>query len=750
MASSNTAWGIELGSGAIKAIKLAASDGGVEILEYAHVPHSKVLSTPDLDPDDAMRVALGQFAATRDLSKASVGVGIPGNQSFARFAKLPPVEPKKVPEIVKFEAIQQIPFGLEEVEWDYQTFASDDSPEIEVGIFAVTRERVNRQLSMLRDVGILPDAVMVNPVAVFNALSYDLAFTEKTPGTVILDVGTNATDLIVADQGRVWVRTFPLGGHHFTEALVNAFKLSYPKADRLKREAEKSKHARHVFQAMKGVFGDLAQETQRSMGYYQSLHPEAELTRVIGIGSTFQLPGLRRFLKQQLQVEVYRVEQFKRVKGDGGELPEEVDALSLEMMPAYGLALQGLGLNTIGANLMPVSELRRTVWRKKVVPMGIAAGLAVASGAGMFAGYVLDQAALPTEPPVISRVRSTLNTLKREAEEAGVTQSGADVSLGEQLLSLGNVRQPHGRLVADVSELLAFADGQVRSWQTDRGDGPAQGFRFGELSTTYRAGAGGGAMPGAGVSAGGVPSVPAAVGRGGGGGSRGRGGRGFRGAPTPPAGLGQAGGGGLLSPAGDLNAAYDRFEIELTVYTAQPDARDFVLETVRPWLVQNAVRDGVEYTLVGMERELDFVDLGTDRGAGGLSQRRGGGGLSGGRVADSRGYDGRESEGGGGRRVTPRGVPGESRRGGGGRDSGSGVAVSAGGASERMGELSLSEMAPLPEDVVARPENEAKFLIRWTAAYLPPDPGLDGASDGMGEGGAGSDAGLGAEGGGGR
>lgn len=36
------------------------------------------------------------------------GFSIPGHSSFARFAKLPPVEPKKVPEIVKFEAMQQI------------------------------------------------------------------------------------------------------------------------------------------------------------------------------------------------------------------------------------------------------------------------------------------------------------------------------------------------------------------------------------------------------------------------------------------------------------------------------------------------------------------------------------------------------------------------------------------------------------------------------------------------------------------
>ena len=50
------------------------------------------------------------------------GVGVSGQSSFARFIKLPPVEPKKIPEIVRFEAIQQIPFPLDDVEWSYQLF----------------------------------------------------------------------------------------------------------------------------------------------------------------------------------------------------------------------------------------------------------------------------------------------------------------------------------------------------------------------------------------------------------------------------------------------------------------------------------------------------------------------------------------------------------------------------------------------------------------------------------------------------
>ncbi|MFN7337801.1 MAG: pilus assembly protein PilM, partial [bacterium] len=204
MASANACWGIEVGASSVKALKLEATgDGKVKVVDYAIVQHAKPLSTPGVDANDVIRVSLGQLASQLDLSKASVAVSVPGHAAFARFAKLPPVEPKKVPDIVKFEAMQQIPFPLEEVEWDYQTFVTPDSPEIEVGIFAIHRDRVMERLAMLQDVGITPSHIVLSPIAVYNALAYDLDFDTNTPGTIIVDVGTTSTDLVVATPGRV-------------------------------------------------------------------------------------------------------------------------------------------------------------------------------------------------------------------------------------------------------------------------------------------------------------------------------------------------------------------------------------------------------------------------------------------------------------------------------------------------------------------------------------------------------------------
>lgn len=569
MASANACWGIEVGASSVKALKLEATgDGKVKVVDYAIVQHAKPLSTPGVDANDVIRVSLGQLASQLDLSKASVAVSVPGHAAFARFAKLPPVEPKKVPDIVKFEAMQQIPFPLEEVEWDYQTFVTPDSPEIEVGIFAIHRDRVMERLAMLQDVGITPSHIVLSPIAVYNALAYDLDFDTNTPGTIIVDVGTTSTDLVVATPGRVWVRTFPVGGHQFTEALVEAFQLTYPKAEKLKREAEDAKHARQVLQAMRPVFTDLAQDIQRSIGYFQSLNKDANLTRLIGVGATFELPGLRKFLKQQLGMDVYRIENFKKAEVDA-DRAHALNTASLQLCTCYGLALQGLELNTVGGNLMPVSVVRESMWKEKVPWFGLAAGLAVASSVTMFARPWMDKIAIDANPPgqIIASVMRQFSEQKQQAEEAKVLDAGQPDLRAANAVALFEKRDTVPAILGDAMKLFEIADAKAKGWpslmQIKNPDGSlmsdvaGSAFKIENLDTNF---------------------IP----------------------PDPPADPFATPDGSEANKDPLKIGAYPRVECVLEVTTNQPESRQFVKRVVDEWrarVEQDKLRSGFDYVV---------------------------------------------------------------------------------------------------------------------------------------------------------
>ena len=134
------------------------------------------------------------------------------------------------------------------------------------------------------------------PLALYNFMTFDEQLA--TDGaTLLADVGADKTDLVVADGPRIWTRTIQIGGNNFTEALVKAFKLSFPKAEKLKRTAATSKYARQIFQAMRPVFADLVQEIQRSMGYYTAHAPRGAVQEGRGAGQrlppagTSEVPG---------------------------------------------------------------------------------------------------------------------------------------------------------------------------------------------------------------------------------------------------------------------------------------------------------------------------------------------------------------------------------------------------------------------------------------------------------------------------
>lgn len=579
MPSPSIVWGIEIGASSIKAMKMeAAGDEGVRILEYAVIQHPKPLSTPGVDANDVLRVSLGALTSQHDLTKGTIAVSVPGHAGFARFAKLPPVEPKKVPDIVKFEAMQQVPFPLDQVEWDYQTFISPDSPEVEVGIFAITRDRVNERLAMLADFGINPAYVVLSPLAVYNALNYDLQFGPTTPGTIIVDVGTTSTDLVIATPGRMWVRTFPIGGHQFTEALVNQFQLSYPKAEKLKREAEDSKHARQVFQAMRPIFTDLAQDIQRSIGYYQSLNRDANLTRLIGVGSTFNLPGLRKYLKQQLSMDVYRIEEFRRAAVPGAKpgdaKNQELNASALSLCTAYGLGLQALELNAVGGNLMPVAVLRKSMWKEKVPWFGLAAGISILAGGITFIGPVRDyfevQGPNGVVPPLVSQAVSAADARKQAAAAAGVTQIGEPDFRAANMVALMEKRGVYRQIADDVAAMMEDANQKATTWAAslapkDGGEAPkapeGPAYTLRRFVTTYE----------------------------------------------PPADemadlmSGNFGGESSAADPMGINKV-PRIKCVLEVTTSQPEARRFADETLTRWLGQNSRREGVQLEYRAMPR----------------------------------------------------------------------------------------------------------------------------------------------------
>ncbi|MBA7639377.1 Cell division protein FtsA [subsurface metagenome] len=346
-------------------------------------------------------------------------VSVPSQNSFARFVNLPPVEQKRIPELVKFEAVQQIPFDINNVQWDWQIMTEADSPEIKVGIFAIKNEVVSSALEHFGREDVQVSYVQMSPMALYNYVLYDRPdlVTSDSEATVVLNVGADNTDLVVCTNSTVWQRCILIGGNAFTKAIADTFKLNFDKAEKLKRTAPVSKYARQIFQAMRPVFTDLASEVQRSLGFYKSSNPNTKIVKIIGMGGGTKLRGLLKYLQQTLQIPVERPDAFKRLAIGPGVSPAKFHESVCDFGIVYGLALQGLGLARIESNLLPRSIARSMAWAGKGRYFIAAACMLLAVSLLCFARTGLDGMNYKKNSQDRQRIGGILNTVEDAKEK---------------------------------------------------------------------------------------------------------------------------------------------------------------------------------------------------------------------------------------------------------------------------------------------------------------------------------------------
>ncbi len=394
MAKIQAVWALDIGQAALKALLLVPGKAPDEVVAEAfdYVEYPKLLSQPDADPDQLVREALETFLERNDLKGCKVSIAVPGQSGLVKFIKLPPVEKKRIPDIVKFEARQQIPFALEEVVWAYQQIGREEEEGdegftmAEVGLFAMKRDQITRAILPFTAAGIEVDIVQMGPLALYNYFTFDqLEGSDTKDPVVLLDIGADNTDLIITDGDRIWQRNVPIGGNHFTRALTKELKLTFAKAEHLKRNATKAPDPRSIFTAMRGVFNDFASEVNRSIRFYSSMNRQAKITKIVGLGNGFKLPGLQKFLQQNLSQEVEKLETFAKLSGDEVKTAPQFQENLASFAVAYGLGVQGLGKSVLRTNLLPPEVEQARLIRAKKPWVLVASALLMLGLAGLFA-----------------------------------------------------------------------------------------------------------------------------------------------------------------------------------------------------------------------------------------------------------------------------------------------------------------------------------------------------------------------------
>lgn len=334
-----TAWGLDIGGHALKAVKIIQTSGGllIEDLDIIEYPALK----PDINffQSQHIKEAIQIFLAKHHIAKTDhVLVSIPGQFVLSRFTTVPPVDKKQLKDVVSYEAKQQIPFDLKDIVWDYQQL-SEQVPAtegVEIGLFASKRTTLDQILTNIVSLKPGLTALQVSPLAISNLIFFD---RQVDGPSIIINTEAENTDIVIIDGLHLWLRSITLSA----------------------------------------VDADLVKEIQRSMEYYKSLtKEEVNFKDILLIGNKFKDTNNVKFIADNFTYTVKVLKTLNNLKLSDKINPDFLSENLVNMGVALGLALQGLGAGRININLLPLEQIKAAeISRKKPYAMATLCCLAL-------------------------------------------------------------------------------------------------------------------------------------------------------------------------------------------------------------------------------------------------------------------------------------------------------------------------------------------------------------------------------------
>lgn len=327
-----TAWGLDIGGRALKAVKIKQTPDRLLVEDMDIIEYSAIPSDGNFLQSPAIQEAIQTFLTKHHIAKTdNVILSIPGQFVLSRFTTIPPVDKKRLRNIVSYEAKQQIPFDLKDIVWDYQQFTEQvpGAESVEIGLFASKRATLDHLLTNISPLRSRLTAIQASPLAISNFISFD----QQIDGlAIIINSETENTDLIIVDSLYFWLRSIPIST----------------------------------------VDTDLVKEIQRSMEYYKSLTKETVHFKTLFLmGNKFKDPLNVKCITDNFTYEVKVFKALNNFGLSGNISPAYFSENVLHLGAAFGLALQGVGSGRIKINLLP-QELIKSAEISKKKPYAIA------------------------------------------------------------------------------------------------------------------------------------------------------------------------------------------------------------------------------------------------------------------------------------------------------------------------------------------------------------------------------------------
>lgn len=391
---------IDIGGKRIKAMLVKASKGGAEVVKA----DSEALDTAaKVDSEEfyqkireILPLLLQRMGAKKE--KRAI-VTIPGRAAFTRQIRIPVVRGRQLGRIIKYEAKQQIPFPLDQVNLDYRVNQTNpENNELEVTLVAVRREVANSYADVLKKCGIRADIIEAAPLSMYNAYAAS-PLRDADEVTALVSIGASGTDIVIEQGGEMqFMRSAPVAGNTLTGLIAKKCGIPAEDAEELKKKPAEAftgnepASAEDVASVLESGFEQIVTEIRRSFDFYVSQPDAQPVTRVLLSGGTVNVQGVTDFLEDRLGVPV---SLFNASETGVVTIPDEYREKLDKEAPLVGMAVRAAGLSACALSFSPPHIKQKLELERRAPALSMMAVLVVLmiAGSAFFLQTLVDKQA---------------------------------------------------------------------------------------------------------------------------------------------------------------------------------------------------------------------------------------------------------------------------------------------------------------------------------------------------------------------
>jgi type IV pilus assembly protein PilM len=358
--------GIDLGSQSIKAVEVDSAFGRYEIHDYHEIARH---------PGQPVGEALAQLVAGLAKQPDKITVAMRTSQVTFRNLTLPTKDKKAIQAGVGFELEDELPFALEDSQFDYSTI-SQTKQATTVHVAATLKKHLAAFLAPWLSANVDPDLITTEAWAyraVLNRVLGEAGQNPQAQPTLLIQIGHERTVLYLHWRGQpVLAREIPWGGRDITTAICQKYQIPIeqaesakldhgfvvPTAQRADATPEQLEFSDTLLEPISALFGVIKQTELSCKNTTQK-----PLGMIYLSGGTSLLPGLAKVLEEHAGTPVRPLQALSSVAASGVTYSEQTDG-------TYLLAAS-LALCLVGPDRTATINFRRGEFAKQGSSRGI-------------------------------------------------------------------------------------------------------------------------------------------------------------------------------------------------------------------------------------------------------------------------------------------------------------------------------------------------------------------------------------------